>query len=100
MICPSKLSPGQSGKLTDQEVAHLYLTSGTRWRNGLGRLWMVFNRTGSLYKDEQGNWKARCNTIELINLATEAHTEVPIGEAASRIRMGAVSRVEGVIKIQ
>jgi hypothetical protein len=100
MICPSKLSPGQRAKLTEQEIADIYLIPGSRWRDGLGRFWLVFNRQGTLMQDEQGRFKAVCHSVELINLANESRTEVAISEAASRIRMGVMSRVLETVKIQ
>lgn len=94
MICPSKLSPGQLAKLTDQDILNIYLDLYSRWKDQVGRVWMV---VGRLATPTMVNGKIiyPCRAVRLVNLNNEVEVEVELPLIASRVRNLEMIRVEG-----
>lgn len=99
MICPSKLSRDQLAKLTDQEVARIYMDHTTRWKDDKGRYWLVFRRHEELIILD-GKFDSRTIMVEFVNLATERRAEIPIEMVAQKLREGKLVRIEETLEIK
>lgn len=100
MICPSSLPPHRRERLTDQEVARIYMDPGTRWKDDKGRYWLVFRRTEELFKKDDGKMDSRTTLVQFINLATERREGFPIELVAQRVREGKFMRVEDTLELR
>lgn len=99
MICPSSLPPHRRERLTDHEVARIYMDLGTRWKDDKGRYWLVFRRTEELFKKEDGKLDSRTTMVQFINLATERREGIAMELVAQRVREGKFMRVESLLLV-
>lgn len=98
MRCPSSLPPHRRERLTDQEVARIYMDHATRWKDDKDRYWMVFRRHEELIKVD-GKLDSCTTMVEFVNLATERREGIPIETVAQRVREGKFMRVEETLEI-
>lgn len=93
MICLSKMSEGHRAKLTDQEILDIYLDLYSRWKDKVGRVWMVVGRLATPTRVD-GKLTYPCRAVRLVNLNNEVDIEVELPLVASRVRNLEMVRVE------
>lgn len=92
MICPSKLSPGQMAKFTDEELIELYMQETMRWKDKYGREWMVFRRHAEVL-ETAGGFRLKPTSIDLVNILTESRITICISLLCQRIRSKELFRI-------
>jgi len=92
MICPSKLSPGQLAKFTDEELVELYMQETMRWKDKYGRVWMVFRRRAEIIELD-GKVCLKPVSIDLVNIQNEAIVNVCVKTIVNRLKALELVRV-------
>lgn len=93
MICPSKLSPGELAKFTDEELVELYMQETMRWKDKYGRVWMVFRRHAEI-QELEGKIKLKPTSVDFVSINTEQLLNIDIQIVAKRIRAHELVRFE------